>query len=53
MWDDDICRCDSIECPHYYKCYRGRGHDWKPGIYTFALFFKEDEKCEYFIEGDN
>ena len=55
MFDWDICRCMTVDCPKYEKCYRGNGHDYRPGIYSYSLLGEVcNEKSGYsnFIEGD-
>ena len=54
-FDNDITRCGSKYCPKYNSCYRGDGHYYKPGIYTFSLFSdecNEEKGYLYFIKGD-
>ena len=54
-FDNDITRCGNEGCPRYKKCYRGDGHYYKPGIYTFSLFSNEcneENGYPYFINGD-
>lgn len=46
MFDDDICMCgNAAQCPLKDQCRRAES---KPGIHTYALFYEEDEECEYF-----
>jgi hypothetical protein len=52
---EDICRCACEDCEKYNECYRGGGHNWIPGIYTFSLLNQicnEKNNFELFIEGD-
>lgn len=54
-FDNDITRCGNESCPKYKECYRGDGHYYKPGIYTFSLFLNEcneENEYPYFINGD-
>ena len=54
-FDNDITRCGNEYCPKYKECYRGDGHYYKPGIYTFSLFSNEcneENGYPYFINGD-
>lgn len=53
---ENICRCASEDCKKYNECYRGKGHKWKPGIYTFSLLKLECNKennFKLFIEGSD
>lgn len=52
---EDICRCASKDCEKYNECYRGKGHHWKPGIYTFSMLKQECNKennFKLFIKGE-
>ena len=54
-FDNDIARCGNEYCPKYKECYRGDGHYYRPGIYTFSLFSNEcneENGYSYFINGD-
>jgi hypothetical protein len=49
MWDNDICLCgNAAECPNKDTCRRARKHG--PGVYTISYFYKEGEKCEYYLK---
>lgn len=54
----DLCRCQTTECKYYKSCFRGNGHSYKPGIYTFSNLgdickrYNKDSKFDYFIKGD-
>lgn len=55
MFENDICRCCSEECPMYKKCYRGDGHTYKPGVYTVSNLMEvctAENGFEMFIKGD-
>ena len=55
MFDDDICRCMSENCSYYNECYRGKGHNYRPGIYTYSLLGEgcnKENNYKYFMEGD-
>ncbi len=49
MWfEDDICFCgNAYECPYKNDCRRA---ERKPGIHSYANFYNEDKKCEYFLK---
>lgn len=52
---EDICRCESKECEKYNECFRGNGHFWRMGIYSFGLLSQEcnkDNDFKLFIKGD-
>lgn len=49
MFEYDITFCGNKEkCPNAGTCWRAA--DLPPGIYTYSLFYKEGEKCEYYWE---
>lgn len=48
FFDDDICLCGNADlCPKQKECRRG---DRRVGIHTYSNFYKENEKCEYFMK---
>lgn len=53
FFDYDYCFCGNADkCPKKNKC--KRAITTKPaGIYTYALFYKENEECEEFWEIEN
>jgi len=49
MFEYDICMCGNADkCPLSETCKRAAA--LPPGIYTYSLFYKEGEKCEYYWE---
>ena len=52
MFEYDITFCGNKEkCPNAGTCWRAAA--LPPGIYTYSLFYKEGEKCEYYWETKN
>lgn len=52
MFELDICLCgNKKECPSKDTCLRAI--DPPPGIYTYSLMYKGDEKCDDYWEIEN
>lgn len=49
MFENDICLCESRECPHYKECVRGELTQ-REGIYTISLLAEIcNEKNNYIM----
>ena len=47
----DYCMCGNPgSCPHKDECLRNI--ELPPGVYSYALFYKENEECEYFMKNE-
>ena len=54
IYEDDICRCATENCPKYNQCRRGNGFHHDAGIYTVSFLGEvcnEENNYEYFIKG--